>query len=315
MSARLGMVFHQSNEMVEQRRGIVRAGARLGVALEAEGRPVPVGDALQAAVEQRHMGWAQVFGQAFAIDGEAVVLARDQHRAVIEIAHRMIGAMVAVGHLHAAGAAGEAEQLVAKANAEQGNAGVDKRAGGFDGVGAGFRVAGAIGEEDAVGRHRQHLPRRRGGGNHGHSAAARGKQAQDVALDAEIIGGDAIAPAIGPGRRVSVSRPQGPGASGPWVAFRGADFLRQIHSLEAGKGPGFGERALRPARRVFGAGKQAAVERAFFPQQAGQPPGVDFGDGDDVLRFEEFVEVLLAAEVARQQGQVADNEPGGPGPA
>ena len=48
------------DEPVEQVRDVVRARARLGVALEAEGRPVGARDALQAAVEQRHVRDAHV---------------------------------------------------------------------------------------------------------------------------------------------------------------------------------------------------------------------------------------------------------------
>src|SRR5512140_3701880 len=48
--------FHEFREAIEQIADVVRARARLGMALEAERGPVDARHALQAAVEQRHMG-------------------------------------------------------------------------------------------------------------------------------------------------------------------------------------------------------------------------------------------------------------------
>src|SRR3990172_8418095 len=48
--------FHQLHKAIEQVADVVRARARLGMALEAERRPVGARHALQAAVEQRNMG-------------------------------------------------------------------------------------------------------------------------------------------------------------------------------------------------------------------------------------------------------------------
>jgi hypothetical protein len=47
---------HRRNEVVEQWGHIVRPRARLGMALEAEGRLLAVADALQGAIEQGAMG-------------------------------------------------------------------------------------------------------------------------------------------------------------------------------------------------------------------------------------------------------------------
>jgi hypothetical protein len=71
------MVCHQLDESIEQVGHVVRAGAGLGVALEAECRRVGAGDALQRAVEQRDVGAAQGRRQGRRIDSEAVVLASD----------------------------------------------------------------------------------------------------------------------------------------------------------------------------------------------------------------------------------------------
>jgi hypothetical protein len=52
------------------------------------------------------------------IDGEAMVLAGDQHLAGVEVLHRMVGAVVAELHLHGLAAGSQAHQLVAEADAE-----------------------------------------------------------------------------------------------------------------------------------------------------------------------------------------------------
>src|SRR5690348_7994696 len=71
--------FHRVDEAIEQVADVVRTGARLRMALEAERGTVLQRDALQAAVEQRLMRDAHVRGQRLLVDREAVVLARDEH--------------------------------------------------------------------------------------------------------------------------------------------------------------------------------------------------------------------------------------------
>ena len=71
-----------------------------------------------------------------------------------------------------------------------GQAAVDQLARRRDRVVAGLGVARAVAQEDAIGRQRQHLGRRRLRRHHGDAAAAAGQHAQDVALDAEVVGHD-----------------------------------------------------------------------------------------------------------------------------
>jgi hypothetical protein len=96
------------------------------VALEAEGRAVGAGQALQRAVEQAHVGGAQVGRQRGLVDREAVVLAGDADAAGVEVLHRVVGAVVAELHLEGACAGGECEDLVAQADAEGRQPGVDQ---------------------------------------------------------------------------------------------------------------------------------------------------------------------------------------------
>jgi hypothetical protein len=131
-------------------RAVVRPRARLRVPLEAEGRPVAALDALQGAVEQGAVRDLHS-PAALLVHGEAVVLAGDHDLARAQVLHRVVGAVVAEFHLFGARAAGQGQQLVAQADTEQGNLRVEQFADRIDGVVAGFRIAGAVGEEDAVG--------------------------------------------------------------------------------------------------------------------------------------------------------------------
>src|SRR5437868_14916339 len=79
---------HQPDETVEQVGDVVRTRARFRVALEAEGRLVGAGDALQRAVEQADVRGAQVGGQRLGVDCETVVLAGDANAAAVQVLDR-----------------------------------------------------------------------------------------------------------------------------------------------------------------------------------------------------------------------------------
>ena len=65
------LLVHQGGEAVEQIGNVVRARRCFRVALEAEGRLVGEREALQRAVEQRHVRGARVGGQRGRVDCEA----------------------------------------------------------------------------------------------------------------------------------------------------------------------------------------------------------------------------------------------------
>ena len=100
----------------------------------------------------------------------------------------MIGAVVALVHLHGLGAERDAEHLVAEADAEGRHALVDQLADHRHGIFAGRgRVARAVGEEHAVGLEREDvLGRGRCAGTTVTLQPIAGEQAQDVALDAVV---------------------------------------------------------------------------------------------------------------------------------
>src|SRR5580700_8989734 len=119
----------------------MRTGTRLRMSLEAESRPIGPADALQGAVEERSMRRSQGVGQRRFIDGEAMVLAGDQHTARIDLEHRMIRTVMAELHFDGLRAAGEPEQLMPQANAKHRDVGLQEFGDRLDSVVAGLRIA------------------------------------------------------------------------------------------------------------------------------------------------------------------------------
>src|SRR5205807_425675 len=85
----------------------------------------------------------------------------------------------------------EAQELVPKTDAEQ-RLLADEAADRVDGVRERLRVAGAVGEEDAVGVVIEDLFRRRGAGDDGDLAADLAEAPKDVPLHPEVDGHDSV---------------------------------------------------------------------------------------------------------------------------
>src|SRR3954452_20859297 len=119
-----GMGREQVDELVEEAEGVVGAGARLGVVLDAAGGDVEQADSLDRVVVEVHVG--ELRGAELGLDDlprrsgdrEAVVLAGDRDPAGPEVLDRVVGAAVAERQLEGLQARGPAEQLVAEADAE-----------------------------------------------------------------------------------------------------------------------------------------------------------------------------------------------------
>ena len=92
---------------------------------------------------------SQEVGQRLLVDREAVVLRGDFDRARFEILHRLIRAAMAELELERLRAAGQAEQLVAQADAED-RLLAQQAADRADRVVERLRIAGAVREEHAV---------------------------------------------------------------------------------------------------------------------------------------------------------------------
>ena len=248
-----------------------------------------------------HVRW-----QRRLVDGETVVLRRDQHAAGLDFEHGVVGAVVTELHLDGLRAHRETEDLVAEADAEDRCAVSEEFTRGLDRIRARLRIAGAVREKDTV-RCQRHDIRSRGLRRHDrHAAAVVGEQAQDVALDAEVVGHDVQALA-GPATRTLFQRPVR--ALVPLVGTVGADDPGKVHALQTREAPCRLDREV-GAQRGIAAGDAAGL-RTFFAQDARQLAGVDLGDGNRIPATQELRQGFGGAPAGVQQRQVADHETGG----
>src|SRR5215471_18236590 len=97
---------------------IARAGRGLRMILYGENRLVLECDATIGAVEQRHMCLLDILRQRLLVHREAVVHRSDFDLAGGEILHRVIGAMMALVHLHRPATDSDAKHLMAETDAE-----------------------------------------------------------------------------------------------------------------------------------------------------------------------------------------------------
>ncbi len=210
-------------------------------------------------------------------------------------------------HLYRARPGGQRQQLMAQTDAEHRGVGIEDLGDRLDRVVAGLGVARAVGQEHAVGLHRQHFGGRGLRRHHGQPAAARGEQAQDVVLAAVVVGDHVEGPLSGGG--IGVALAQRPVALAPFVTLGAADFLGQVHALEAGE---LARRCQRTLGGIvafgIGSGENRPVLRALVAQDARQPARVDIGDGQHVLALEVVVQGPLAAKIAGHQWQIANHQ-------
>src|SRR5713226_1612663 len=191
-SVRLGTLalVHQLCEAVEEIPDVVRPGARFGMPLETERRPVGAREALQAAVEQRQVRRLQIRRKRVRIDGEAVVLAGNDDRSARQILHRVVGAVMPEFHFHGLRTGGKAHKLVAEADTERRSLGVDDFADRTDRVVAGLRVPRAVGQKYSVRLEREGFLCLSLRGKNRDPTAALDQHAQYVALDAVVVSDD-----------------------------------------------------------------------------------------------------------------------------
>ena len=182
------------------------------------------------------------------------------------------------------------------------------RADGGDGVVAGLRVARAVTQENTIRIHRKYLICRRLCRHHRHAAAVLGEDAQNVALDAEVVGDDVQAALRT--RRLGRRRPR------PCRRSTGRCFL--VETTLARSMP------FKPGN--FFAARTAALSSMFSPVMM-QPACAPFSRSSRVSlrvsmsaiattlqRCRKLAERLGRAPVRVQQRQVADDEAGGDRP-
>ncbi|MNM58894.1 hypothetical protein D3C81_701360 [compost metagenome] len=297
------ILLNQFNKVVEQTGTIVGARARFGVTLEAEGRTIGAMYALQGAVEQGDVSGTQALRQAVLVHRKPVVLGGDHDGVVVQAFHRVVGTVMAELHLDGLGTGGQTQQLVTQADAEHRGVGPKEGLDGLDGVVARLGVTGAVGEEDAIRVQRQHLGGRGLGRHYCQAAAAVHQHAQDIALDAKVVGHHVVFQLIG--GRGDVPLAELPATLGPAVGFADGHFLGQIHPLQTGEGAGL---AQGMGFIELLAGQDATGLGTLLAQDAGQFAGVDVGDANDVVRLEVIGEGLLIAEIGGKYRKVPDDQ-------
>ena len=187
----------------------------------------------------------------------------------------MIAAVVAELQLVGLAAEGEADQLVAEADAEDRDT-THQAADVFLGVGAGLGVAGAVGEEDAVGLEGEHVFGVGFRGHDGDTAAAADQLAQDVVLDAEVVGDDVVL-RLGVLDADNFGGLDGALAGVPDVALLGGDDLGEVSAVHLRNGAGF----LDELGGIRFDGGDNAAHDAVVAQVADQGAGVDIGEDGD----------------------------------
>src|SRR5579884_4470877 len=111
--------LHCSNEALEEVETVLRPRVGLGVILNTKSGPINELDPAIAAVEQRHVGLAHIFGKSLAFDRKAVIHAGNLDFAISKALHRVVGAAMPLEHLRRASANREGKHLMPETNAEQ----------------------------------------------------------------------------------------------------------------------------------------------------------------------------------------------------
>ena len=183
--------FDQLRKIEKELFGVIRSRGGFGVMLDRKDGVFGRAGAFHGAVIQVDVRDLGVGGEIFAIGGKAMVLGCDFDFAGAQILHGLIAAAVTELEFVGLSAAGVGQQLVPETDSKERSAADEFTNFGVDIV-KGGGVAGTIGKKDAVGIHGENVFRRSGGGHHGDVEAFLAEAAQDVALDAEIVGDDFI---------------------------------------------------------------------------------------------------------------------------
>ena len=271
------------------------------MALKTEGWLVSAGEALQRAVEQADVRWAQIGRKRFFVHRKAVVLTSDADAVVVEVFDRVVRAVMPELHFESLGTAGQRHDLVTQTNTEGRNAGFDQLAYRFDGVITRLRIARPVGQENPVGFELQGLRRRGLGRYHRDAGTARCHHAKNVFLHAVVEGHD-----VKLRRNLhAVTRPafkihQPPLGFGPFVAVSCRNDFCEVQSRHARRGARAGNCRFDRLRRNRLAGcksEDAAVLRALRAQLARKLPGVDVGNRHRAFANQVVRQVHAGAEV------------------
>src|SRR5271166_2735133 len=214
----------------------------------------------------------------------------------------MVAAVVPELQLVGLAAQRDSDQLMAEADAEDGDL-AHHAADVLLCVGHRLGIAGAVGEEDTVGLHGQHIFGAGGCGNDGHATRFANQAAKDVLLDAVVVGhhavlGCAIFHAHDLGRLV------GAHAFVPLIDTGRGDLLGQVSAVHLGYRARLGD-------QLFGVklkGGYDTTHHAMGAEMTHESAGVDFGKHGDFVALEVLLCDLLRAPVGANAGELADNQ-------
>ena len=178
---------------------------------------------------------------------------------------------------------------------------LDHRHGIFAGRG---RIAGAVGQQDAIGVAGQDLLGRRGGRQHGGAGADAGQGAQDVALDAIVQHHDLVLRLAGLG----VALRPAPQALVEGEGLQAGGVLGEVEAHDTGPGPGPIDQGVQveAALRIMG---DHRVRHAPLADRQGQLAGVDAGQRHHAAPLQPAAQVGVGAPVGRRGRHVAEDRP------
>ncbi len=195
---------------------------------------------------------------------------------------------------------------MAEADAKDGDA-AEKLLNVFDSVAYGLGVTRAVRKENAVGLQFHNVLGRRLRGHHPDIAVMIDKKAQDILLDAEVVGGDAefarvgnpagFAHGFGPRRNSELD-----GAFLPAVRFLAGDVARELLSGHQRNLFGFVDQLV--GWRAVGG--HHAAKRADIPNVAYERARVDIPDGRNLVAIQIELSGFGGAPVRRDLGKFAD---------
>src|SRR5271168_462406 len=247
-------------------------------------------------------------GERVRVNAEAVILCGDFDFLGEQVLDRMIGTVMAEFELEGFAAEGQAADLVTEADAEDGDA-TEQLFYVFDGIAHGFGIAGAVGEEDAVGAHGENVLGHGGGGNDRDLTLMIDEEAQNVLLDAEIVGDDAEFSSAGTG--AGFIHLLGPRSGGqvdggflPVVALLAGDAAGELLSGHAGELLGFVDQLIGGGA----VGGDDAAERANFANVANEGTGIDVPDGGNFVAIQIELSGFCGTPVGGDLGKFADDE-------
>ncbi len=179
------MVFQSLLKFVKQITAVVWPSGCFGVVLYAKGLNHLVSNASDRIVVQISVSDLKAVGQRFLLDREPMVLRSYLDSTRFAIDNRLVGTAVTELHFESLGTASQREQLVAQADAKNGEF-PEKVLDGCDGVDQGLRITRPVAQKDTVGFLSENIAGRSGPRKNCDAIPAMSEMPWDIPLHAII---------------------------------------------------------------------------------------------------------------------------------